>query len=402
MSTIINLHAIQAVPASLLNRDDTNSAKTITFGGVARTRVSSQSFKRAIRNLMREEAVAGGAFSFRSNRWPARIVDVLVSDHDLAFERAQALTASAFASAGFELNEDKGITKVSIFARENLAEQVAAAIAAHEDEFVEKTVAKAAKKPARGKARTAEETPSDEPEEELKLIAPEAVVKAFHTALSVDDAVDLAAFGRMLATKEKLDLRVDGAVAVDHAMSVEAAAVVDDFYTAVDDLSVGEEAASNNLGVVDLTAPVFYRTLAIDVDQLRSNLASAADPDALTATAIRSIIGAFVRAVPSAKKNSTNVGTLPSLIVGTVGTKRLTAHNAFTVPITGDTVIADATDALLRTLQTQRRLTAAQKTVLLSGDPTADAALDSAADAIDAINATVAADLDEFTAEVAA
>ena len=49
MTTYIDVHALQTVPPSLVNRDDTGAPKTATFGGFPRQRVSSQSWKRAIR-----------------------------------------------------------------------------------------------------------------------------------------------------------------------------------------------------------------------------------------------------------------------------------------------------------------------------------------------------------------
>jgi CRISPR system Cascade subunit CasC len=47
--TIIDIHILQTVPPSNLNRDDTGSPKTATYGGVRRARVSSQAWKRATR-----------------------------------------------------------------------------------------------------------------------------------------------------------------------------------------------------------------------------------------------------------------------------------------------------------------------------------------------------------------
>jgi CRISPR system Cascade subunit CasC len=46
----IDIHALQTVPPSCINRDDTGSPKTARFGGVRRARVSSQAWKKAIRN----------------------------------------------------------------------------------------------------------------------------------------------------------------------------------------------------------------------------------------------------------------------------------------------------------------------------------------------------------------
>ena len=60
----LELHIIQSVPVACLNRDDLNSPKTAIFGGVQRARVSSQSWKRAIREMAKEKDPA----MFKGNR----------------------------------------------------------------------------------------------------------------------------------------------------------------------------------------------------------------------------------------------------------------------------------------------------------------------------------------------
>ena len=45
----MDIHCIQQVPPSNINRDDTGSPKTAIYGGVRRARVSSQAWKRATR-----------------------------------------------------------------------------------------------------------------------------------------------------------------------------------------------------------------------------------------------------------------------------------------------------------------------------------------------------------------
>lgn len=45
----LDVHVLQTVPPSNLNRDDTGSPKTAVYGGVRRARVSSQAWKRATR-----------------------------------------------------------------------------------------------------------------------------------------------------------------------------------------------------------------------------------------------------------------------------------------------------------------------------------------------------------------
>ena len=60
MTLIIDIHALQTVPPSLINRDEIGAPKTAVFGGVPRQRVSSQAWKRAIRKFFED---AGGAES---------------------------------------------------------------------------------------------------------------------------------------------------------------------------------------------------------------------------------------------------------------------------------------------------------------------------------------------------
>lgn len=339
--TIINLHALHAVGPSLLNRDGFNAQKIITHGGVARVRVSSQCWKRAMRTWIREQAITGGAFGARTNRWPAAVAAVLSDRHNVESDVATAKATAVFKALGFKIS-DRGTTSAQIFAHQDTASNIADVIAAHLD-------------------KVGDDVESD-------------VVEAARTALSVSNAVDLALFGRMLA-EQPIGGRIDGAVSVDHASSVDPAAIIEDFFTAVDDLTPEGEAVSSNLGYSDLSAPVFYRTACIDVDQLRRNLAGAHNADALTAAAVAVMIEAFATAVPAAKQRGSNVGTRPSLLVASAGQARLTAHNAFTSPIRGENVVADATTALFAVLAAQARFGSPQAPIVLAGDPAAEAAI---------------------------
>ena len=55
MSIYIDFNAIQSVPSSNINRDDTGNPKTAYYGGYLRARVSSQAWKRAIRTYFGEK-----------------------------------------------------------------------------------------------------------------------------------------------------------------------------------------------------------------------------------------------------------------------------------------------------------------------------------------------------------
>ena len=52
MANFLNIHVLQTLPPSLVNRDQSGAPKTAIFGGVSRQRISSQSLKRAVREDM--------------------------------------------------------------------------------------------------------------------------------------------------------------------------------------------------------------------------------------------------------------------------------------------------------------------------------------------------------------
>lgn len=332
----LTLHALHALPPSLINRDDNNAAKTVTMGGVRRLRVSSQAWKRAIRVHMRANAIDGGAYGLRTVKFPALTADILAQDYQRDLDAARAKTALAFTAVGFATREKSGGTSISIFASEQLPARVAAAINTHWDAITQAA-------------------PLDDPTADVDAAAataatgvPEEVLDTIVAALDIDNTIDLALFGRMLAATGRIaSQRVDGAVAVDHATSVHEAAIESDFFTAVDDAATADDAAvAFQLGASSLAAPLLYRSLSIDRRQLRRNLAAAADPEQLAADAEAAVVDAFIRAMPAAKKNSTNSATLPSVVVAIAGDHALSLANAFHTPLTGPSMLATAVERL--------------------------------------------------------
>lgn len=356
---IINVHVLQAVPPSLLNRDDTGAQKTQTIGGTLRTRVSSQCWKRAMRMKFREEAIAAGAFAHRTNELPDEVAHALVAMGAVDnIEAARSKAAALFLSVGFNMKKSQRITNNSVFVHEDAAQRIANAMRDHLDEIVH--------------------TPGDTPKAAQKGSAPEKVKEAFKRAFDIDGAMDLALFGSFVAVGD-FSSQHTAAVSANNACSVDPAQIVDDFFVAVDDNVVGRkrdasedarEAATNNMGTSDLSSQVFYRTMALDVSQLRRNLNG---DDALTRTATDAAIHAFISSVPAAKQTSTNAGTLPSLVLVSVGNARLTADNAFTRAIRSDNVVSDAVAALFAQVRYHSRFGVGQSYAVLAGDADADA-----------------------------
>lgn len=110
----IELHIIQNFAPANLNRDDSGSPKECEFGGVRRARISSQSFKRAIRFEPVFEATTkvenGRRTKFMADQITKRLVKV---DKDEAEART---VAEAFAeSYAGGLDKKTGKTNVLIY-----------------------------------------------------------------------------------------------------------------------------------------------------------------------------------------------------------------------------------------------------------------------------------------------
>ena len=59
MGLFIDIHAIQTLPPANLNRDENGRPKTSIYGGMPRMRVSSQAWKKAIRDNFRDTLDTG-------------------------------------------------------------------------------------------------------------------------------------------------------------------------------------------------------------------------------------------------------------------------------------------------------------------------------------------------------
>lgn len=312
--SFINLHFIQSIPASLMNRDDTDSAKSITVGNVRRDRISSQSWKKAMRDTLRQQSIENGVWGVRTKRLPREVVDILVErgrDRDIA----TAKTIRAFQASGISCHEEKPQTNVQLNVAETAKTVIADLVDAHFDEI------------------------QDNVPDEVKT----NLIKSFDP----DRVVDIALFGRLI-TELKRAPRIDGAVGVSHPFGVTSSTVESDYWTSTDDIQNDEDAASGNLGVSDLTAPVFYRHIFVDTTQLEHNLAGT---DIGINDVLHKLINVAITASPTGKQNSTSAHTLPSVVIAERSALNISAASAFTTPIKSDTVLHDAIDKLTRAVK---------------------------------------------------
>ncbi|MFC4030733.1 type I-E CRISPR-associated protein Cas7/Cse4/CasC [Streptomyces polygonati] len=311
----LDLHVLQTLPYSNVNRDDLGSPKSLTFGGTTRTRVSSQAWKRPVR-LAVEEAI--GDKALRTRRLPEQVFRELVGrgwPEDLATLAGAQVIRSAETKLALEKGER---TTASLLFLPDSAAVALADIAEEHREALAKALGKAAA---------------------AKPLLPKDAV---HEVLRSRNG-SIALFGRMLA--EIPGAGVDGAVQVAHAFTTHATSVQADFFTAVDDVNQwAEDAGSAHMNTGEFSTGVFYRYATLDLRDLASNVASLTGPQGTDPGTSRDIgtlrelatafATAFLGTVPGAKKTSTAPHTHPDLVHVAVRPDRpLSLAAAFEEPV---------------------------------------------------------------------
>lgn len=286
--TIIDINVVQTVPPSNINRDDTGSPKSATYGGTRRARVSSQAWKRATRQRF-ENVLDTSDLGVRTKR----IVELLgeriyAQSPEIDIARAQELAESAFTAAGIKLTEPRKSTKEDPLPKE--AGYLLFLSSRQLDHVATLCV---------------EADGSANPKAELKA-------KDVKAALDTSHSIDLALFGRMVA--EATDLNVDAACQVAHAISVHPVDAEFDYFTAVDDHKAkddAEDAGAGMIGTVEFNSSTLYRYATIDVDALHRNLGDAE----ATQRAVEAFVLAFTTSMPTGKQNTFANRTLPNAVV---------------------------------------------------------------------------------------
>ena len=284
MSTYVDIHIIQNLPPSCVNRDDSGSPKSAVYGGVRRLRVSSQSWKRATR-LYFNDILDAKDVGVRTKRVVEVLAERITEDAPELAGDAAALAKKVFAATKIKLSSPRGKKDAPqesgyllFLSTSQIARLAELAIASARD----------------GEALDAK-----------------TIRKIFKEA----HAVDIALFGRMVA--EDPDLNVDAACQVAHAISTHAAENEYDFFTAVDDdksRSEEEDAGAGMMGTVEFSSATMYRYATVNLDMLVENLG---DGDAAL-RALEVFIKGFCLSMPTGKQNTFANRTLPEAVVVSV------------------------------------------------------------------------------------
>lgn len=295
----LDIHVLQPVPYSNLNRDDTNSVKTVLYGDTLRTRVSSQSWKRAVREDFEREF---GEKALRTRKIGERVTRYLKEEVS-GWTDEEACRAGAHVAAGssikYEVAKDSEkkpikntvLTNALVYVPETAIAKLAALAMEHRDAIKDDFTGV---RPKKGES------------------APTSVLpkKEIDSILTDSNGV-IHLFGRMLAEVDNAG--VDGSVQVAHAFTTHTTEVELDYFSAVDDvtLSSNDDKGSGHMGTAEFSAGTFYRFATVDLGNLLGHLGN---ERAAARELVEQFLQSFIRSLPQAKKNSTAAHTAPHLI----------------------------------------------------------------------------------------
>lgn len=268
----LDVHVLQTLPPSCVNRDDTGSPKTAVYGGVTRARVSSQAWKRAMR-LMFTDIFPDNKLGLRTKR-----IIGLVAKEIINLEPALAADGEKLAQQVFEC------TKLKL--KGTVADGTGALF------FISvaqtKALAKLAVEIANG-------------------VTVDKIFKArVEKAMKEEPGVDVALFGRMVADDPSMNN--DACAQVAHGISTHKVHNEADYFTAVDDCSPEDNAGAGHIGTVEFNSSTMYRYATVAVHELYKQLGDD------TPAATRGFVEAFVRSMPTGKQNTFANRTLPDAV----------------------------------------------------------------------------------------
>ncbi len=287
MSIYFNFYALQNMPPNNVNRDDTGSPKMAPYGGVMRSRVSSQAQKHAMR-LYFKDHFKGDNLGVRTKKAVSLIADRISAKRPDLADKAEHYAQMALEATDIKTGKstrkgvDEGsiVTSYLVFIANSELDGLADLAISWADAGADKADA-AMKKEAK---------------------------KVFHGT----QAIDIALFGRMLA--DAAELNTDASAQVAHAISVDAVSQEFDYFTAVDDEAPKDNAGAGMIGTVPFTSSTLYRYADVNATALVGQLGSV---DA-AARAISGFADAFFKSMPTGKQTTFANRTLPEVCFVTI------------------------------------------------------------------------------------
>lgn len=251
----LQIHFLTSYHATLLNRDDAGLAKRVTFGGVPRLRVSSQSQKHHWREWMMQNVTL--PTGVRTRHFFDRIVKDRLVRNGMDEKLAHALTFHV-ATALLRASGDKAPVDDALSMKQPVL------FGEPEARYLVDLIEAAASRGSETEAKSYLDGV-------VKQTA--ANLRAMVRAAGIDDPVvgfEGALFGRFVTSD--ILTRVDAPVHVAHAFTTHEVENEVDYFTVVDDLARKEETGAAHANDMELGAGIFYGYVVVDIPLLMSNL----------------------------------------------------------------------------------------------------------------------------------
>lgn len=299
----INFHILISHSPSCLNRDDMNMQKSALFGGKRRVRVSSQSLKRTMRHSDYYRQHLGQPSVRTKHLWDPEKNNL----KEYALKALSDRFDKELIEKTIELISGKKLDSETKVDNDAVAPWVIEEIAY----FCE--LIKALKGEGADKKKLQKQVEKDS--------------IGFRQALA--SGLDIALSGRMATSGLMSEVgKIDGALAVAHAITTHTVDADIDWFTAVDDL---QELGSGHLDTQEFSSGVFYRYASLNVGQLQKNLGDATREQALEIAA--HVLHMLATEVPSAKQQSFAAHNLADIALVSFSDQPISLANAFEEPV---------------------------------------------------------------------
>lgn len=128
-------------------------------------------------------------------------------------------------------------------------------------------------------------------------------------ALKNNPSFEMILFGRMVATDPSINY--DAASQVAHSISTHTVHNEYDYFTAVDDLKVGDSSGAGHLGTVEFNSSTLYRYATVSLAAFKEWVGN-------PAKVIRTFAEAFIYSMPTGKQSTFANRTLPDAVYITI------------------------------------------------------------------------------------
>lgn len=335
---IIEIHTIKNLPVSHINADDTGSLKTTTIAGTDRARISSQCLKNAWRQsetlIEYSENLSSSEKSYRTRKLAELVNQYLMKNYGYTDDDADFVNCLVTEIVGktegvvcYISTEDiKFISYIINLKKEKLS-------AVEIMKLIEKE-----------KNKSKSKDKGDSESESSKGVFKKGEIKKEFEKYKAEKGFIIPAivniFGRM-STAEAI-MNIESAISTAHAVSTHITTQENDYFTAVDDITINDDGGAGHISDVMFNSACYYHYLNFSVNQFCNNMLKTITDEVYMQNAMDHVVKTLLEAVcfenPKTKQTSFASPTVPECLYVVVKNKnRTTTHlGAYTDPVKND------------------------------------------------------------------